>query len=65
MADTEQKATTQEQAPAVEKQTNCLGCNKPLRKLRTYYRNGKFFCTKKCWLKLTKKKEAPAEEGAK
>ena len=35
--------------PAVEKQTNCLGCAKPLRKIKTYYRNGKFYCAKKCW----------------
>ena len=63
MADTEQKPA--EEKPAVEKQTNCLGCNKPLKKLRKYYRNGKFYCTKKCWLKATKKKEAPEGEGAK
>jgi len=64
MADTEQKTATEAQ-PAVEKQTNCLGCNKPLKKVRSYYRNGKFFCTKKCWLKSIKKKDAPEEEGAK
>lgn len=38
-----------------EKQTNCLGCNKPLKKIRSYYRNGKFYCTKKCWQKALKK----------
>ena len=64
MADTEQKTATQEK-PAVEKQTNCLACNKPLRKVRTYYRNGKYFCTKKCWLKSVKKKEVPEGELAK
>ncbi len=63
MADTEQKTAT-EATPAVEKQTNCLSCNKPLKKVRKYYRNGKFFCTKKCWLKSLKKKEAP-EDGSK
>lgn len=42
-------------AAAVEKQTNCLGCNKPLKKLRVYYRNGKFYCTKRCWLKAVEK----------
>lgn len=47
-----------EAKPAVEKQTNCLGCNKPLKKIKIYYRNGKFFCTKKCWrLMLDKAKE--------
>lgn len=39
--------TTQEKKE--EKQTNCLFCNKPLRKVRRYYRNGKYYCTKKCW----------------
>ena len=44
--------------PAVEKQTNCLGCNKALKKVRQYYRNNKFFCTKKCWkIMLQKAKE--------
>ncbi|MDD5156103.1 MAG: hypothetical protein PHF11_06460 [Candidatus Omnitrophica bacterium] len=41
-------------APVVEKQTNCLGCNKPIKKLRRYYRDGKFYCTKKCWRKSIK-----------
>jgi hypothetical protein len=63
MADTAQKTATEAQ-PAVEKQTNCLGCNKPLKKLRSYYRNGKFFCTKKCWLKFLKKDTAAEKEGA-
>ncbi len=35
--------------PAVEKQANCLACNKPIKKLKHYYRDGKFYCTKKCW----------------
>ncbi len=34
--------------PPAEKQTNCLGCGKPLKKVKVYYRNGKFFCDKKC-----------------
>lgn len=41
-----------------EKQTNCLNCNKPIKKLKLYYRNGKFYCNKKCWRAfLTKAKE--------
>ena len=35
--------------PVVEKQTNCLACNKLLKKLKVYYRNGKFYCSKRCW----------------
>ncbi len=48
-------ADAAQEKPAVEKQTNCLGCNKPLRKIRKYYRNGKFFCTKKCRILMLKK----------
>ncbi len=48
------KTTTQQ----AEKQTNCLGCAKPIRKLKRYYRDGKFYCSKKCWREyLTKSKE--------
>ena len=44
--------------PKLEKQTNCLNCNKPIRKLKRYYRDGKFYCNKKCWrLYLKKQKE--------
>ncbi len=43
-------------APQAEKQTNCPACNKPIRKIKHYYRNGKFYCDKKCWLKSTKPK---------
>lgn len=51
--------TTKEnaQAPVAEKQTNCPACNKPIRKVKRYYRNGKFYCNKKCWIKSTKPKE--------
>lgn len=58
MAAEETKAA--EQKPAVaEKQTNCLSCNKPIKKLKRYYRDGKFYCSKKCWAKFkaTKKEE--------
>ncbi|MCU0665882.1 MAG: hypothetical protein MUF05_02150 [Candidatus Omnitrophica bacterium] len=41
-----------------EKQTNCPACNKPIKKIRRYYRNGMYYCTKKCWKKaVTSKKE--------
>ncbi|MCX5703890.1 MAG: hypothetical protein NT066_05315 [Candidatus Omnitrophica bacterium] len=54
----EQPAKPQEAKPAVEKQTNCLSCNKPIRKLKRYYRDGKFYCSKKCWRNfLAKSKE--------
>ena len=53
----EEQAKTQDK-PVVEKQTNCLACNKPIRKLKKYYRDGKYYCTKKCWRAfLAKSKE--------
>lgn len=42
-------APVQETKPKEEKQTNCLSCNKPIKKLKRYYRDGKFYCSKKCW----------------
>lgn len=40
-----------------EKQTNCLACNKPIKKLKRYYRDGKFYCNKKCWRNALKAKK--------
>lgn len=48
-------ATQQEVKPKAEKQTNCLACNKPIKKLKRYYRNGKFYCNKICWRNYLKK----------
>lgn len=59
MAAEQTKAPSPNPAPATEKQTNCLGCAKPLKKLKRYYRNGKFYCSKKCWYSFLKK---PKEE---
>ena len=44
-------------AKEAEKQANCPACGKPIKKLKRYYRNGKYFCSKKCW----KKSKAPKE----
>lgn len=49
------KTTEQEAKPKSEKQTNCLACNKPIKKLKRYYRNEKFYCSKKCWRDYIKK----------
>ncbi len=61
MADTEQKTATEEK-PAVEKQTNCLACNKLLKKIKRYYRNGKYYCTKRCWQDYLKKSKTDEKE---
>lgn len=58
-------ATPEPVAPAVqeeEKQTNCLGCNKPIKKIKRYYRDGKFYCDKKCWRKFIKEQQENKEE---
>ena len=44
--------------PKVEKQTNCLACNKLIKKLKRYYRDGKFYCSKKCWRAFIDKSKA-------
>jgi len=62
MADEESKKAAAPENKPVEKQTNCLGCNKPLRKIKSYYRDGKFYCSKKCWLKTKKDKENKEEK---
>jgi len=62
---TQAKSAAAQPAPApapVEKQTNCLGCNKPLKRIKRYYRDGKFYCDKKCWRKA---KADKAKEGEK
>jgi len=40
--------------------TNCIVCNKAFKYKRWYYKNGKYFCSKRCWKKFEgeKKKEA-------
>jgi hypothetical protein len=49
----------QEAAPVVEKQTNCLACNKPIKKLKRYYKDGKYYCNKKCWKQFKSKEKEP------
>lgn len=44
-----------------EKQTNCSSCNKPIKKLKKFYKNNKFYCSKKCFIK--NKKKATTEEA--
>ena len=56
------------QAPAVkkEKPSNCGSCKKSIKKKRWYYRNGMYFCSKRCWeatLKKEEKTNSPAAEA--
>ena len=53
-----------------EKPSNCAVCNKSIKKTRYYYRNGKYFCTQRCFKTTVKKvsqeaKDLPAETGTK
>jgi len=61
MTEIENSQTQTPPKSAQEKQSNCLGCGKPLKKIKLYYRSGKYYCTKKCWRKTRKPK---AEEAA-
>lgn len=45
--------------------SNCAACNKSIKKKRWYYRNGKYYCTKRCWKTAIKKEEkSDAKAGA-
>jgi len=46
----------------IEKSANCSVCNKSIRKKRYYYRNGKYFCTKRCWTKTAAKEKKETGE---
>lgn len=47
-----------EAKPKAERQTNCLSCNKLIKKLKRYYREGKFYCSKRCWRTFMDKSKA-------
>ncbi len=40
---------------------NCASCKKPLKRVKRYYRDAKYFCNKRCWKAKNKKEETPAE----
>ncbi len=52
-------------APKKEKPANCAACNKSIKRKRWYYRNGKYYCTKRCWKTSAKKEEKPKESETK
>ena len=59
-----EKATATEEKVIVykkEKPTNCEECNKALSKKSWYYRNGNYYCNKKCWKAFSKKAQEEAE----
>lgn len=60
-APSEPKAAETAKKPEVkkEKPSNCASCNKSIRKKQWYYRNGKFYCSKRCWKTTSKKDKTP------
>jgi len=50
--------------PKKEKPANCANCNKSIKNKRWYYRDGKYYCTKRCWKLTLKKEEAPKEASS-
>ena len=40
---------------------NCTNCNKPTKRLKRYYRNGKYYCSKRCWRESKTKDSQPKE----
>ena len=43
------EAAPKEALVAADAVKNCAGCSKPMRKAKRYYRNGKYYCNKKCF----------------
>ena len=44
------------------KRVNCLACNKQLKRIKRYYRNGKYFCNKNCYKTFIKKQAKEKEK---
>lgn len=62
------KAPAAEPKEGAERATNCASCNKRLVRKKQYYRNGAYFCNKRCWNTATDKAadaEAKAQAEAK
>ena len=59
----EVKPAAQEEAKKnKERPSNCAVCNKAFKHKHWYYKNGKYFCTKRCWEKLNADLKAKAAE---
>ena len=48
----------------VEEVKNCPACNKPLKRARRFYRNGKYFCNNVCFKNADEKAKAAKAEAA-
>lgn len=57
----EKKVEETKEEKKKEKPSNCAACNKSIKKKRYYYRDGKHYCTKRCWKTTIKKEEKVPE----
>ena len=65
MADAAKSAPAGEvKGGATERATNCASCNKRLLRKKRYYRNGGYFCNKRCWQQATAKAAKAAAKAA-
>lgn len=55
-------AEATKEVPKAEVAKNCAGCNKPMKKIWKYYRNGKYYCNQKCFKKSQVKAVEPTEK---
>ena len=46
------------------KKVNCTSCNKQLKIVKRYYRNGKYFCNKNCYKTFKNKQAQEANKDA-
>ncbi|MBI4356039.1 MAG: hypothetical protein HY597_06305 [Candidatus Omnitrophica bacterium] len=51
-------------AAKAQRPTNCAQCNKRLSRKAWYFRNGKYFCTKRCWKDAVAAQAEKAQGGA-
>lgn len=57
----QKKAEPQEKRPeVVPRPDNCIKCNKRLQRKTCYYRNGYYYCGKRCWKLAEAEKKAEA-----
>ncbi|MFA5060471.1 MAG: hypothetical protein WC676_07590 [Candidatus Omnitrophota bacterium] len=54
----EEKKEAKQEVKVVEAVKNCTGCNKPMKKVKRYYRNGKYYCNKRCFKNANTKDSA-------
>ena len=47
-----------------EKPSTCASCSKSIKNKRWYYRNSKFYCSKRCWQVASQKAKAPEAPAA-